>query len=110
MKLVYTVPVDGKTWYGGIFPMYNINRLVVHHTWSLFKRTQDRYPEKAYGDNFTYTEITAMPRYHQALLYVFALSTFVASILFPPVSFPRLLELVRLFQHLCRPGGFLNVS
>jgi hypothetical protein len=72
--------------------MCNINRLVVHHTWSLFKRFQDRHPEKVYGDNFTYTEIAAKPRYYQVVLYLLALSAFLASVLFPPVSPPRLLE------------------
>lgn len=97
MKLIYTVPVGSKTWYGGIFPMGNINRLVVHHTWSLFKRSQDRYPEKVYGDNFTYTEIVAKPKHHQAMLYLLALLAFVAGIIFPPVSLPRLPELILLF-------------
>ena len=43
---IYSVSIDGKTGYGGIFPMCPINRLVVHPTWSLFKRSQDRRPEK----------------------------------------------------------------
>ena len=86
-KLIYTVPVEGKTWYGGMFPMCRINRLVVHHTWSLFKRSQDRHLEKVYGDDFSYTEIAAKPRYHQAVIYLLALSTFIAGVLFPPVSF-----------------------
>ena len=89
VKIIHTVPVDGKTWYGGIFYMGGINRLAVHHTWSLFKRSQSLYPEKAYGDNFSYSEITAKPRYHQAVLYVFAVSAFIAGILFPPVSLPN---------------------
>ena len=89
-KLIYVVPVDGKTWYGGIFPMCKINRLVVHHTWSLFKRSEDRHPEEAYGDTFTYTEIAAKPRYYQAMSYMFALSALLAGILFLPVSPPPL--------------------
>ena len=97
MKPVYTVTVDDKTWYGGIFPMCSINRLTVHHTWSLFKRSQDRHPEKVYGDHFTYTEILPRPKYFQAVLYVLALSTFLASVIFPPVSPPRLLEPMSLF-------------
>ena len=77
--------------------MANINRLTVHHSWSLFKRFQDRHPEKAYGDNFTYTEIAARPKYHQAVLYVLALATFIAGIIFPPVSLPRFLVPTHLF-------------
>ena len=88
MKIIHTVPVDGKTWYGGIFFMGGINRLAVQHTWSLFKRSQAQHPEKVYGDNFTYSEITAKPKYHQAVLYVLAISAFIAGILFPPVSLP----------------------
>jgi len=68
--------------------MGGINRLAVQHSWSLFKRAEARYPEKAYGDNFTYSEITAKPKYYQAVLYVFAISAFIAGILFPPVSLP----------------------
>ena len=93
-KLICSVPIDGKTWYGGAFPMCRINRLVVHHTWSLFKRSQDRYPEKVYGDNFTYGEIVAKQSFHQAALYILGLSVFIAGLLFPPVRLPRLLELV----------------
>ena len=66
--------------------MYSINRPVVQHTWSLFKRSRDRHPEKVYGDKFVYSEILAKSQYHQAVLYVFALYVFLAGILFPPVS------------------------
>ena len=89
-KLIQSVPIDGKTWYGGIFPMCPINRLVVHHTWSLFKRSQDRYPEKVYGDNFTYHEIVAKPSFYQAVLYLLGLSVLAAGLLFAPVRPPHL--------------------
>jgi len=85
-KLIQTVSVGDKTWYGGTFFMCTINRPVVQHTWSLFKRSRDRHPENVYGDNFTYSEIAAKPKYHQAALYVLALYAFLAGILFPPVS------------------------
>ena len=68
--------------------MYSINRPVVHHTWSLFKRSQDRHPENVYGDNFVYAEIAAKPKYYQAVLDLLALYVFLAGILFPPVSPP----------------------
>lgn len=95
-KLIYSVPVDGETQYGGIFPMCSINRLVVHHTWSLFKRSQDQHPEKVYGDNFTYCEIVAKPSIQRTVLYILGLLVFAASLVFPPVR-PRLLEFVSLF-------------
>ena len=95
-KLIYSVPVDGETQYGGIFPMCSINRLVVHHTWSLFKRSQGRHPEKVYGDNFTYCEIVAKPSIQRTVLYILGLLVFAASLVFPPVR-PRLLEFVFLF-------------
>ena len=77
--------------------MCYINRLVVHHTWSLFKRSQDRYPEKVYGDNFTYGEIVAKPSFHQVALYLLGLSAFAVGLLFPPVRPLLFLELVSPF-------------
>ena len=85
-KLIQTVPVGDRVWYGGTFFMYSINRPVVQHTWSLFKRSRDRHPENVYGDNFVYSEIAAKSKYHQAVLYVLVLYVFLAGILFPPVS------------------------
>jgi len=76
--------------------MCSINRLVVHHTWSLFKRSQDRYPEKVYGDNFTYGEVVAKPSIRRTVLYLFGLLVFAAGLVFPPVR-PRLPEFVSLF-------------
>lgn len=96
MKFIYNVPVNGRTWYGAVFPMCPINRLVVHHTWSLFKGSRDRHPEKAYGDNFTYNEIIARPKFYEAMLYLLGLSTLFASFLFSPVS-PCFLEIMFAF-------------
>jgi len=88
MGLIQTVSVDDKIWYGGTFFMYSINRPVVQHTWSLFKRSQNLHPEKVYGDNFVYSEIGAKPKYYQAVLDLLGLYVFLAGILFPPVSLP----------------------
>jgi len=85
MKSIYSVRADGKTWYGVVFPMCPINRLVVHHTWSLFRRSRDRRPDNVYGDDFTYNEIIATPRFYQAVFYLLGLSAFIVSLLFPPV-------------------------
>ena len=108
-KPIYTVLVDGKTWYGGIFPMCPINRLVVHHTWSLFTRSQDRHPERVYGNDFAYNEIVARPRYYQAVLYVLGLSALVAGLLFWPVRLPRfrcLCVLSDIFEDTVDPQAF----
>lgn len=86
MKPIYSVRVDGKTWYGVMFPMCPINRLVVHHTWSLFSRFRDRRPDNLYGDNFTYDEIIATSRFYKAVFYLLGISAFIGSLLFPPVS------------------------
>lgn len=83
-KLMYRVPVDGETWYGVVFPMCPINRLVVHHTWSLFERSRARGPEKVYGNNFTYEEIIATPNFLKAVVYLVGVSTFIAGLLFSP--------------------------
>ena len=70
--------------------MCPINRLVVHHTWSLFKRSQGQHPEKAYGDKFTYNEILAMPSFPRAMLYLLGFSVFIVGLLFSPVRPPCL--------------------
>lgn len=93
-KLMYRVPVDGETWYGVAFPMCPINRLIVHHTWSLFERSRARGPEKTYGNNFTYDEIIATPKFLKAVLYLVGVSTFLASLLFPPVCLSYFSEFV----------------
>jgi len=93
-KLVQTVSVDGKTWYGGTYFMYRINRPTVQHTWSLFKRSQDRHPENFYGDNFVYSEIYATSQYYQTVIYLLALYASLACILFPPVSLSLLVEFI----------------
>ena len=92
MRMIYSVPVNEKTWYGVVYPMCPINRLVVHHTWSLFKRSRDQRPEKVYGDNFAYNEIIATPRFYEAVLHLLGLSVFIAGLLFSPVRpcFPEL--------------------
>jgi hypothetical protein len=97
MKLIYTVHVNGRTWFGVVFPMSPINRLVVHHTWSLFRRSQDQRPDNVYGDNFTYEEIIATPRFYKAVFYLLGLSAFLAGLLFPPVRLFCLPERVQSF-------------
>ena len=67
-----------------------INRLVVHHTWSLFKRSEDQHPEKTYGDKFTYHEIIATPSLHRAILLLLGLYVFLAGLMFSPVRPPCL--------------------
>jgi hypothetical protein len=91
--LIYSVPVNGKTWYGVVYPMCPIRRLVVHHTWSLPKRSRDQRPEKVYGDNFAYNEIIATTRFYEGVLHLLGLSVHIASFLFSPVRpcFPELM-------------------
>jgi len=115
VKSIYSVPIDGRTWYGGTFPVYSINRRAVHHTWSLFERSQDRYPENVYGDNFTYNEIFAQPNLHRAVLYILKFSVFVIGLILLPVRSPCFSVLARVLTPLetCwiikrlmpRPGG-----
>lgn len=83
--MIYSVPVDGKTVYGVIFPMCPMNRLVVHHTWSLFKRSRDRCPENVYGDSFTYNEIISRSRFYEAVFYLLGGLAFIVGFMFPPV-------------------------
>ena len=113
VKSIYTVLVNGKSWYGGIFLMCPINRLVVHHTWSLFMRSQDQHPERVYSDNFGYNEIVARPRYYQAVLHVLGLSVLVAGLLFSPVRFPHfqcLCVLSDIFEDMVDPQVFLATT
>ncbi|KAF9649489.1 hypothetical protein BDM02DRAFT_3186249 [Thelephora ganbajun] len=109
-KVIYKIPLDGRTWYGGRFPTCVENRLVVQHTWSLFKRSQDRHPEKVYGDGFKYNEILPVPDPFRALLITLVYYTTVAALLFPPTRW--------LLKHvLPQPGtgptsnkGFFNLT
>ena len=93
-KSIYSVHADGKTWYGTAFFMCPVNRLVVHHTWSLFRRSRDRRPDNDYGDNFTYDEIMATSSFYKAVFYLVGVSTFIASLIFPPVRLFYLLETI----------------
>ena len=85
------------------FLMCTITRCVVHHTWSLFKRSQYQYPGKIYGNSST-------PSFHRAVFYILGFWAFVIDLIFPPMGPPCLPVLISLFQHLRRCAVSLSVS
>ena len=104
-KLSCMMPLDGKTWYSGGFPTHTGNRLLVQYTWSLFKRSQGRYPEEVYGDELKYNEIAAAPNPFQVLLFTSAYHTTTVTLPLPISIFRYLVGTMAFSLSASKCGG-----